>query len=321
MHSAEPFRRNDKGLQPTCGASAKEGRRSKPERKSGLCSSPSNWIEGPLRWLEPYRSKKHAANAKIFCVSKHCMSKRRVCPADCKFELPGILRSCRMPAMRAATAASELGGECLFWAVDPKKDRAARLDRRVAAGRLRTQVMEACGSAHHWGRELSRLRHDVWLMPAAYVKPYVKRSKTDAADAEAICEAVRRPTMRFVEIKSEDQQAVLAILRARVLVVRQSAAPSMIASSQRLGRTYWRPSPRTEVFEVGGNLGRRPRSIVNTMCALTPVTRLKKPPPKKCLRRKLPKLRLFSAKATYFSWRAAQAFHPEKCDVSRFWPT
>ena len=81
--------------------------------------------------------------------------------------------------------------------------------------------MEACGSSHHWGRELRKLGHDVRLMPAAYVKPYVKRGKTDAADAEAICEAVRRPTMRFVEIKSEDQQAVLAIHRARDLVVRQ----------------------------------------------------------------------------------------------------
>jgi transposase len=60
--------------------------------------------------------------------------------------------------------------------------------------------MEACGSAHHWGRELRKLGHHVRLMPAAYVKPYVKRGKTDAADAEAICEAVQRPTMRFVEI-------------------------------------------------------------------------------------------------------------------------
>lgn len=81
--------------------------------------------------------------------------------------------------------------------------------------------MEACGSAHHWGRELRKLGHDVRLMPAAYVKPYVKRGKTDAADAEAICEAVRRPTMRFVEIKSADQQAVLVIHRSRDLVVRQ----------------------------------------------------------------------------------------------------
>ena len=71
--------------------------------------------------------------------------------------------------------------------------------------------MEACGSAHHWGREIRNLGHNVRLMPASYVKPYVKRGKTDAADAEAICEAVRRPTMRFVEIKTIDQQAILAI--------------------------------------------------------------------------------------------------------------
>jgi len=81
--------------------------------------------------------------------------------------------------------------------------------------------MEACGSAHHWGRELRKLGHDVRLMPATYVKPYVKRGKTDAVDAEAICEAVRRPTMRFVEIKTEDQQALLAVHRTRELVVRQ----------------------------------------------------------------------------------------------------
>lgn len=81
--------------------------------------------------------------------------------------------------------------------------------------------MEACGSAHHWGRQLRQMGHDVKLMPAFYVKPYVKRGKTDAVDAEAICEAVRRPTMRFVEIKSEDQQAILSIHRTRDLVVRQ----------------------------------------------------------------------------------------------------
>jgi len=67
--------------------------------------------------------------------------------------------------------------------------------------------VEACASSHHWGRELSKLGHTVRLMPPMYVKPYVKRGKSDAMDAEAICEAVTRPTMRFVEIKSEDQQA------------------------------------------------------------------------------------------------------------------
>ncbi len=81
--------------------------------------------------------------------------------------------------------------------------------------------MEACGGAHFWARELERLGHDVRLMPASYVRPYVKRNKHDAADAEAICEAVTRPSMRFVPIKSEDQQSVLLVHRARELLVRQ----------------------------------------------------------------------------------------------------
>jgi transposase len=81
--------------------------------------------------------------------------------------------------------------------------------------------MEACGSAHHWAREIAALGHDVRLMPPAYVKAYVKRNKTDAADAEAICEAVTRPTMRFVPIKSVDQQSAGMVLKARQLLVRQ----------------------------------------------------------------------------------------------------
>ena len=81
--------------------------------------------------------------------------------------------------------------------------------------------MEACGTSHHWARELAELGHEVRLMPPAYVKPYVKRGKTDAADAEAICEAVTRPTMRFVPIKSVEQQAALALHRTRDLLVRQ----------------------------------------------------------------------------------------------------
>lgn len=81
--------------------------------------------------------------------------------------------------------------------------------------------MEACGTAHHWARELIKLGHDVRQMPAAYVKPYVKRGKTDAADAEAICEAVTRPTMRFVPVKSPEQQAALSMHRARDLLVKQ----------------------------------------------------------------------------------------------------
>ncbi len=81
--------------------------------------------------------------------------------------------------------------------------------------------MEACGTSHYWARELSRLGHRVKLMPPAYVKPYVKRGKTDAGDAEAICEAVTRPTMRFVAIKSPEQQSILALHRTRNLLIRQ----------------------------------------------------------------------------------------------------
>jgi transposase len=81
--------------------------------------------------------------------------------------------------------------------------------------------MEACGTSHHWARELIRLGHQVRLMPPAYVKAYVKRGKNDASDAEAICEAVTRPTMRFVAVKSREQQAALSIHRTRDLLVRQ----------------------------------------------------------------------------------------------------
>jgi transposase len=81
--------------------------------------------------------------------------------------------------------------------------------------------MEACATSHHWARELTRLGHTVKLMPPAYVKAYVKRSKTDAADAEAICEAVTRPSMRFVPVKSGEQQSVLMLHRVRALLIRQ----------------------------------------------------------------------------------------------------
>ena len=81
--------------------------------------------------------------------------------------------------------------------------------------------MEACATSHHWARELENLGHEVRLMPPRYVKPYVKRNKNDAADAEAICEAVTRPTMRFVPIKTPEQQSVLMLHRTRQLFVRQ----------------------------------------------------------------------------------------------------
>ncbi len=81
--------------------------------------------------------------------------------------------------------------------------------------------MEACGGAHHWGRVLQRLGHEVRLLPPQYVQPYVKRGKNDAADAEAICEAMSRPSMRFVPVKTEENQAGLMLHGARDLLVKQ----------------------------------------------------------------------------------------------------
>lgn len=82
-------------------------------------------------------------------------------------------------------------------------------------------AMEACGSAHHWGRAIRDLGHEARLIPPVYVKPFVKRQKSDAADAEAIAEAASRPTMRFVAVKSEEQQARAMLFRTRDLLVRQ----------------------------------------------------------------------------------------------------
>ena len=81
--------------------------------------------------------------------------------------------------------------------------------------------MEACASAHYWAREIQALGHEVRLIPPQYVRPFVKTNKNDAADAEAICEAVTRPMMRFAPAKSAEQQSVLMLHRARELLVRQ----------------------------------------------------------------------------------------------------
>ena len=102
--------------------------------------------------------------------------------------------------------------------------------RRSDVLRLFTEIeaaivgIEACHTAHYWARELIALGHDVRLMPPQFVKPYVKSQKNDAADAEAICEAVQRPTMRFVPIKSAEQQAALLLHRARDLLIRQRSS-------------------------------------------------------------------------------------------------
>jgi transposase len=87
-------------------------------------------------------------------------------------------------------------------------------------------AMEACGGAHFWGREIGKLAHDVRLIPPAYVRPFVTRRISDAADAEAICEAAQRPAIRFLAVKSEDSQAAAVNFRTRDLLVRQERSSS-----------------------------------------------------------------------------------------------
>jgi transposase len=99
-----------------------------------------------------------------------------------------------------------------------KKLRRDQVLKFLAAQPACTVAMEACASSHYWGREIARLGHEVRLIAPDYVKPFVKRQKNDAADAEAICEAVQRPTMRFVAAKSEEQQAAAIVFRARDLL-------------------------------------------------------------------------------------------------------
>jgi transposase len=101
-----------------------------------------------------------------------------------------------------------------------------RVTRSKLIGFLAAQTpcivaLDACASAHYWAREISKLGHCVRLIAPAYVKPFVKRQKNDAADAEAICEAAQRPSMRFVPVKTEEQQANAILFRARDLLVRQ----------------------------------------------------------------------------------------------------
>jgi len=107
--------------------------------------------------------------------------------------------------------------------------------------------IEACHTAHYWAREITALGHEVRLMPPQFVKPYVKSQKNDAADAEAICEAVQRPTMRFVPVKSVDQQAVLLLHRTRDLLIRQRS--SLISAI------------RAHFAEFGVIVGQRMRNI------------------------------------------------------------
>src|SRR6478752_7301679 len=104
--------------------------------------------------------------------------------------------------------------------------------------------IEACPSAHHWGRELQSLGHTVRLIPPSYVKAYLKRSKNDANDAAAICEAVTRPSMRFVPIKTKEQQTVLMLHRSRQLLVRLDVEQCPAWSLSRTGHRISQGSER-----------------------------------------------------------------------------
>ena len=101
-------------------------------------------------------------------------------------------------------------------------------------------AMEACASAHYWGREAHSAGHEVRLVPAAYVKPFVKRHKSDAVDAEAISEAALRPSMRFVPVKTPEQQAQAMLFRTRETFVRQRTQTinALREHSTRLGRSF-----------------------------------------------------------------------------------
>lgn len=114
--------------------------------------------------------------------------------------------------------------------------------------------LEACATSHHWAREITALGHDVRLIPPAYVKPYVKRQKNDAADAEAICEAVSRPNMRFVPVKNEEQQSVLMLHRSRDLLMRQ--------------RTMILNAIRAHLAEFGFIAAQGPRKVVELVARL-----------------------------------------------------
>ena len=112
---------------------------------------------------------------------------------------------------------ADAAGHVLF----RKRITRVRLLSFLAAQTRCVVAMEACAGAHYWAREIAKLGHHVRLIAPAYVKPFIKRQKNDAADAEAICEAAQRPSMRFVPVKTEEQQANGIVFRARDLLVRQ----------------------------------------------------------------------------------------------------
>ena len=117
-----------------------------------------------------------------------------------------------------------------------------------------TVAMEACASAHHWGREIMALGHEVRLIPPIYVKPFVKRHKNDAADAEAITEAAQRPTMHFVAVKTETQQALGMLFRTRDLLVRQRTQTINALRGHLAEYGIVAPQGRTRIGELAGVL-------------------------------------------------------------------
>ena len=124
----------------------------------------------------------------------------------------------------------------------------------LASPRGCTVAMEACASAHYWGREIMALGHEVRLVPPIYVKPFVKRQKNDAADAEAITEAARRPTMHFVAVKSEAQPAQAMLLHTRDLLVRQRTQTINALRGHLAEYGVMAPQGRARIRQLAGTL-------------------------------------------------------------------
>jgi transposase len=154
---------------------------------------------------------------------------------------------------------ADRAGQVLF----RKRITRVRLFSFLAAQTRCVVAMEACAGAHYWAREIAKLGHHVRLIAPTYVKPFIKRQKNDAADAQAICEAARRPSMRFVPVKSEEQQANGIVFRARDLLVRQ--------------RTQCVNALRGHLMEYGYVF---PKGITHVEILVALVEDLQSPPPK-----------------------------------------
>jgi transposase len=163
-------------------------------------------------------------------------------------------------------------------------DRAGKqiFSRRITRGKLLdffaeqprcVVALEACGGAHHWARQLAQMGYEVRLIPPAYVKLFVRRHKNDAADAEAICEAAQRPNMRFVAVKSEQQQASALVFRTRDLLVRQRTQLSNAIRGHLTEYGWVAPQGRSYVAllgelldeEIGASLPHAARAMFQVM--------------------------------------------------------